>query len=336
MFKLWSESNSDAKKSLKPDLGLRDWDSLTQNQKYLIWKYLEIHFFNKQETIQWSPTSYQNEKCFEFYDPCAYIKRSSVYQSINSMMIEYKAKNYTENYLEDNTGYAACKDFILIYEEGEGNVVLELLSFYCRALIKEYQDEFYREKNINESEIEYEKEKKNAQWINFDEFAKDLNGVFTDFGLNVHLTRSGFIPRQDEKIIKNVFEPVLQCLSDSKWKEVNQLMVDAFSEYRKNTKESYSTCITHIVSAIQAFLQITVFGKTGKGDISNLITTAQKSNLIPSDNFTSDIFKPIESTLMRMRQEKGIPHPKKEYATEKDAKLVLNIAMIFIQHCIQN
>jgi hypothetical protein len=336
MFKLWSESNLDAKKSLKPDLGLREWNSLTEREKYLIWKHLEIHFFNKQETSQWSSNSYQNEKCFDFFDPYSYKKQRSVYISINDMMLEYKAKNYTKNYLEESTVYSACKDFISIYDEGDGNVVLELLSFYCRALIKECKAEFYREKKQEESDTEYEKEKINAQWVYFDEFAKNLNEVFADFGLNIYLTRNSFIPRQDEKILKDIFEPVLQFLSDLKWQEVNQLLSDAFSEYRKNTKESYSTCITHIVSAVQAFLQIIVSGKTGKGDISELIAKAQKNMFIPSDNFTTNIFKPIESLLMRVRQEKGVAHPKQEYATEKDAKLVLNVAMVFFQHCIIN
>jgi hypothetical protein len=42
----------------------------------------------------------------------------------------------------------------------------------------------------------------------------------------------------------------------------------------------------------------------------------------------------IESILMRERQETGIAHPKKEYAKEKNALLVLNMAMIFIQRCL--
>jgi len=37
---------------------------------------------------------------------------------------------------------------------------------------------------------------------------------------------------------------------------------------------------------------------------------------------------------MQKRQEVGDPHPKKEYANEGTAKLVMNLSMIFIQHCI--
>ena len=44
-FKLWSELNPKAKKELKPDFGFRNWDSLTEDERYKIWKYLETHFF---------------------------------------------------------------------------------------------------------------------------------------------------------------------------------------------------------------------------------------------------------------------------------------------------
>lgn len=38
---------------------------------------------------------------------------------------------------------------------------------------------------------------------------------------------------------------------------------------------------------------------------------------------------------MRERQEKGDPHPKLEYANEQNARLILNLSMVFIQHFMQ-
>ena len=61
---------------------------------------------------------------------------------------------------------------------------------------------------------------------------------------------------------------------------------------------------------------------------------AQKKDLIPKDSFTTKILKDITSILMEERQRSGDPHPKKEYANEKIAKLTLNLIMIFIQHCL--
>ena len=186
-----------------------------------------------------------------------------------------------------------------------------------------------------EAKKEYQKRLQNWRWEDFDKFAKILNEVFNDFGINLYLARQGFIPRQEEKIIKEVYEPVLSYLSHTKWKEVSKLLSDSFDEYRKNTSQGYSNCITNNISAIQAFLQIIVIGKTGKGEISKLIMEAQKKSLIPNDFFTQKIFENIESIFARERKETGIAHPKKEYATEKNARTILNLAMVFFQHCIQ-
>ena len=142
------------------------------------------------------------------------------------------------------------------------------------------------------------------------------------------------MPRQEDKIIREIYKPVLSYLSHPKWKEVSVLLSDSFSEYRKNTPQGYSICVTHTVCAIEAFLQVVVTGKTGKGNISKLIAKARSDNLIPSDFFTQKIFANMESIFARQRQETGIAHPKKEYASEKNARIMLNLAMIFFQHCI--
>jgi hypothetical protein len=144
----------------------------------------------------------------------------------------------------------------------------------------------------------------------------------------------GFVEIQEPKIIEDIYVPVLKALSHPKWKEVSIHLSDSFAEFRTNTPQGYSSCVTLSVSAVQAFLQILVHGKTGKGDISDLITKAHAQNLIPDDGFTKEIFKKIESVLMRERQQTGIPHPKQEYATAKNSLLVLNLTMVFFQHCI--
>jgi len=214
------------------------------------------------------------------------------------------------------------------------NVVMELLSLYCIVLISERGDATVQ-KEKDEAEDEYQKRLQNWRWEDFDTFAHCLNEVLNDFGINLYLARQSFIPRQEEKIIKEIYEPVLSYLSHPKWKEVSQLLSDSFNEYRKNTPQGYSNCVTNVISAIQAFLQIIVNGKTGKGEISKLITEGQNRNLIPNDFFTKKVFENIESIFARERRETGIAHPKKEYATEKNARTILNLAMIFFQHCIQ-
>jgi hypothetical protein len=342
MFKVWSESNIEAKKTLKPDLGLRVWDNLTKDEKKLIWEYVRDDFFNINKLCNGYDfdvyDKYLNSEgeCFEVYGSNANDKRKRIDFSIIQFYHLYKAKKYTKNFIQDFSHYSACLDFYTIFFEGEGDAVLELISHYLMALLKERDDEIFNQNFSDNIEMQNENEKLKWQYRDFDVFALELNDVFEQFGLNIYLTRNGFIPKQDDKIVKDIFEPVLKCLSHEKWTEVNKLFSDAFVEYRKNTPNSYSTCITHTVSAVQAFLQILVNGKTGIGDISKLIPKAQKENLIPSDMFTKKVFETIESVLMRERQERGDPHPKKEYANEKNAKLVLNLAMVFLQHSIQN
>jgi len=77
-----------------------------------------------------------------------------------------------------------------------------------------------------------------------------------------------------------------------------------------------------------------VKGQIGKGELKDLIAEAHVKGIISSDPFTTKIFKDFQSILMRKRQEQGDPHPKKEYANERSARLVLNVIMIFIQNYI--
>jgi len=292
-FRLWSELNSKAREKLKPDLGLRNWNNLTQEEKYKIWNYL-IDYFIIQDP--------QNKK--------------RILYSIILLNELYKVKSYAKNFLERRDLKSAVEDFKRIFLEEDQDVVFELLSLYALSIFK------YPYTYIN-------------KWEDIDKFAERINDIFTQFGINVHLTRLGFIPRQEKKIIEEIYEPVLKCLSDSKWKEVSQLLSDAFDEYRKHTPQGYSDCITKTFSAIQAFLQILVYGKTGKGNFADLIKEAREKNLIPSDPFTQTIFKNIESVISQIRKEYSIAHPpSKGYANEKNARLILNLAMIFIQHCL--
>ena len=335
-FKLWSELNPKVKKELKPDLGFRDWDSLSEDGKYKIWKYLETYFFDKNIREEYNLLR-EERRYYKFYGEDELEKEQKqdrVYHSIEDLNEEYKAKSFARTFLENGTLNSACYNFYKIFMEQRENVVIELLSLYCKSSISERTDETISRKE-NETEKEYQERLQEWKWEEFDKFSNRINEVFGDFGINIYLTRQGFIPRQEEKIIREIYEPVLNCLSHPEWKEVSKLLSDSFDEYRKKTPQGYSNCVTNTISAIQAFLQIMVYDKTGKGEISKLISDAQKKNLIPNDFFTQKIFENIESIFARERQETGIAHPKKEYATEKNARTILNLSMIFFQHCIQ-
>jgi hypothetical protein len=320
-FKLWSELNKEALDELKPNFRFRSWNVLSESDKRKIWKHLEFkYFFNTNRKYdRESPFRNKDGYYYEFAgnNHEKFDKQKRIVFIIDDLNNLYKAKSYGNNFLENKTYSDACLDFYSIFINQDEPVVIEILSLYGKHLIEEL--------SIPEKEDNYN---------SFDLFAEDINDVFSHFNLNLYLSRLGFVPKQEDKILADVYEPVLNSLSHPKWKKVNQHLSDAFLEYRKNTQLGFSNCVTNTVTSIQAFLQIIVYGKTGSGDISKLIVQAEKQELIPNDSFSKEIFKNIESIIMRERQETGIAHPKKEYATEKNARLLLNLAMVFFQHCI--
>src|SRR3989338_8944872 len=326
MFRLWSETDPRAKKILTPDLGLRSWDDLSEEEKDKIWHYMEQHFFDRE--IREEGPVYERKRYYKFYGGYKEVeyKQGTVLITINTLNENCKARAYADTFLKNRSLNAACYDFAQIFLKQTETVVMEMLSIYAKFYYEITKKDVHVWKEEDEQEDSFIKRKIEAEHGYFDDFADRLNDVFLQFGIKYHLTRDGFVPRQDEKIIKEIYEPVLSYLSDPKWKEVNNLLSDAFTDYRKNTPQGYSSCVTNVVSAIQAFLQITVNGKTGKGEISNLIQDAQKKALIPGDFFTTTIFDRLESILARERQETSTAHPKKQYANEKNARLVMNLA----------
>ena len=338
-FKLWSELNKEAVEELRPNFGFRSWDVLSESDKRKIWKYLELKYFFDTEISGDYNHRFANKKGLFYKFHGDYFeqdtKQKRIGYTIAILNDLYKAQSFANKFLESGTYTEACTDFYAIFIKEKQSVVLELISLYAKDLISEKETSANSlNKENGESNLSFQKRVEAQKWLLFDEFAEDINEVFSHFGLNLYLSRLGFVPKQDDKLINEVYEPVLKSISHPIWKEVNQHLTDAFSEYRKNNPIGYSNCVTNTVTAVQAFLQIINNGKTGSGDISKLIAQAQTKNLIPSDLFSKEIFKNIESILMRERQETGIAHPKKEYATEKNAILVLNLAMIFFQHSL--
>lgn len=335
MFKLWSETKKEVEEELFPNFGFRSWGDLSSDDKYLVWKYLERYFFEKDEYPQ--DFSYGNRSCnykfFGDYDEKEN-KLTRVTNSVSILNIKYKAKSYARNFLEDHRFNSACQDFYKIFSTQSENVVLELLSLYSKSIVLERNEREPRREE-GENDNEFKKRMLEWRWEAFDEFAEDLNEVFVQFGVKYYLTRDNFAPRQDQKIMKEIYEPVLSYLSDSKWKKVSEILSDAFVDYRKNTKDGYSGCVTHTIAAVEAFLQILTEGRTGGTMLSNLITEGQKQGLIPNDIFSQTIFKNIDSIFARERKATGDAHPKEEYATEKNARTILNLAMVFMQHCTQ-
>lgn len=300
-FAKWSQFNPEAKKILSPDLGIRSWDKISPEQKQTIWQ----HFINKGWLVS---DDYTYKAVHNFNE------NNKAMAACKHLLQHGKPHRYERGFGDDV--FECCRDaaqldFDYIFHKGTQDVLYELISYYVQSL----------EKSINDHHL--------PSFINL------FNDISNQFGLNVLLNNNGFILRQDEKITEEIYKPVLNFLNDKKWEPVNRDLSDATMAYLKNTEEDYSNSITLTISALQAFLQIIVEGKTGNKNLGEAIVLAQSKNLVPNDSFTKTIFKNIESVLMQERQAKGNPHPKKEYANEKTARLILNLTMVFMQHCIQ-
>jgi hypothetical protein len=306
-FKLWSEVSAEASCTLKPLIELRGWEELSAKEKTTILKhYMRMGWLKDREDLK---------------------KFARIAEALND---KYKVQTYAKEYFSHggphfDAGFmknccleVASIDVLGLIKNGDKDIALETLSMYAKALSEE-------EKSVEAGKL-----------TDFDKFINATNNLFDDFSVNLTLTRTGLQPRQERLVQEYVQDPLIRALADKKWEPVQKEFNDAVNEYNKGTKESYSHAITHLVSGVQAFLQLTVKGKIGLGDIDALINKGMKDGLIPNDNLSKKVLLGISSTLMEIRQKNGDAHPKAEYANEKSARMVLNISAVFIQHCINH
>jgi len=299
-FKLWSDVSRQAKAILQPELELRAWNDLIREDKKKITRHLmNLGWIKDDGQLLVGVIIELNQ----MYKVNVYGKKT--FEHFGPHRNSFG--NYEKCCIE-----AATQDFVGILLSEEADAAIEVMSLYSRALIgRGAGDDF--------SELE--------------KFCRAFNELAEQFSLNLRFSRQG--PRIiQEKIVDNlVLEPIFTNLSGEEWEPVQSEFRDAMSEYRRATGKGYSASITHIVSAVQAYLQILINGNVGKDDISTLIAKGQKSGLIPDDQFSREVMGSIKSTLMELRQSHGNAHPKKEYANEQHVRLALNIAAVFIQHC---
>jgi len=300
-FKSWSDSNKNAIDALRPHFELRQWVDLSYDEKDTIIKY----FLNKN----WFDVEYNNKTL----------------PAVLTLNEKFKIKSYGQatlnhggpHFSQSMNGYRhqesccysfAQTDVIKILKEEHSDVVYELLSIYAAHL----------EEN------------------NFSSFKNLFNDISEQFYLNILMTASHLVPKQDEKITEEIYEPVLTFLAEEQWTPVNNDLRDAFADYFKSTPEGYSASVTHAISALQGFLQIQIYGKAGKGTIDALLAEAVKKNIIQESSLAHNLFKKVFDELMKERQTVGDAHPKNRYADEKSARLTLNLVMSILQSLIQS
>lgn len=112
MFKRWSKISNEANKELNPELGLRKWDELTTDEKHRIWKHLEQYFFEPEIIEEYK---YGGSRSYYEFEDKSGVTQRVIHLSIMLFNRDYKAKNYTSHYLENNSLTSACRDFREIF-----------------------------------------------------------------------------------------------------------------------------------------------------------------------------------------------------------------------------
>src|SRR3989344_402118 len=318
-FQLWSQTSYQSREAISATTPWRPFNQLTQEEK----RTMLLHFnrrnyfwgFRKRNETDFS--GFSHEKIISAEDGVTY--------AVNSMNNLYKKECYAKRTLETWTFENVHADFKDIFLNQDENVVYELISLYGMGLIaKAEEKQLY--KHEDESDEAYEKRKTESAYEKFDEFSGVLNEIFEDYKINVRLTRSNWIPQQEQLIIETIYEPVLKILSLPRWKKVNREIEDAFEAYANSTPSGYSKSMTHCYSAVQALLQ----ELTGKANIKikEASKDAATSGLIPNDTFTATALGELLSTFEQLRMQHGDAHPKIEYANEQTAKLMLNLTLV--------
>ncbi len=260
-FTLYGDGDPQIEEAIQPCLALRKWSDLETEERVIALQDI----INK---------GWLDDHSKEVLETIAYLNSFFLRQCPGKQLHKIKPKydHYSGIGNESERMKAAFSDFqeIFLYENSEA-MVLRMLSVFAQGHIdrdhlrwaENAEDEEKRKENIEEA------------FKRFDRLANCLNHIFQQFSVNVQITRSGIIPKQDQKITDEIYEPTLKILADPKWKTVSDDLAQMFADYRD---ENFPEVVTKAHSVVQRFLQILVGeeGKSGKGEIGNYFERRNK------------------------------------------------------------
>lgn len=319
-FLLYGQDNPDIERSIQPSLALRKWGDLSVAEKEVALQELRNNNWlkNYSREILWT-IEYLN----------AAFLRQRPGEQLHQIKPESDRPGFSGN--EPEREKAALSDFEHIFLNAPSDaLVLRMLSKFAKS----YIDSAYYHRAEVAKDTKEKAEYLEKAFDYFDRLANCLNHIFEQFSVNQVLTRSGFVPRQDEKITDEIYTPVLKILADPKWKTVSDSLAGMFEDYRE---ENYSEAITKAHSSIQRFLQILVGeeGKSGKGEVGKLFNKAKQGGIIPVNRFTEPIISVFQRYISSERATNSTAKPALKRAIPSDALLVMNVVMVFLQYCLQ-
>ncbi len=320
-FTLYGEGNIKTEQAIQPALSLRRWSDLSESEKAIALQEFEN-------------SNWLEEYSRECLGTIQYLNHEFLRQCPGKRLHNLKPRNdqYGRGSNEYELMKAAIADFkdIFLHEKSD-SLVLRMLSKFA---------ECYIEGRYLGMAQEAKEESKRKEYIasaygSFDRLANCLNHIFEQFAVNQVVTRSGFVPRQDEKITEEIYVPTLQALADPKWTSVSADLANMFQDYRD---ENYPEVITKAHSVVQRFLQILVGeeGKNGKGELSKLFKEAKDKGIMPTNRFTDPVITAISGFIPSERATNSTAKPALKAATSSDALLMMNVVMVLLQYCLQN
>lgn len=317
-FLLYGEGDPHVEESIQPSLALKTWGNLNAAEKMVAFRELKNNGWLE---------SYSKE----ILHTIEYLNHVFLRQCPGKHLHQIKPEGDFRTNNEYQRMEAALQDFQHIFlNEASDAMVLRMLSRFAQSYIdgtkykwaEEAKTEPERKKYLDEA---YEK---------FDRLANCQNHIFAQFSVNQMLTRSGLVPRQDEKITQGIYVPTLEILADPKWKTVSDSLAGMFEDYRER---NYPEVITKAHSSVQRFLQILVGdeGKNSKGEVGKLFAKAKEDGIIPINRFTEPIIAVFQGYISSERATNSTAKPAVKEASAEDALLMMNVVMVFLQYCLQ-
>ncbi len=320
-FLLYGENDPKVESNIQPQLALRNWVNLNDEEKQIA--------FQQLKNSGWVE-SYSRE----ILQTIEYLNNAFLRQCPGKHLhaVQPQRDSYHGGYgNESERMKAAITDFQHIFlREKSDAMVFRMLSKFAKSHI-DHSD--YR--RATEAKVEEERKKLvDEAFGKFDRLANCLNHIFEQFSVNQLVTRNGFVPRQDDKITNEVYTPTLNILADPKWKSVSTDLALMFEDYRE---ENYAEAITKAHGAVQRFLQVLVGeeGKSGKGEVGKLLQKAKEDGVIPVNRFTEPLVTVIQGFITSERATNSTAKPTIKDTTASDALLMMNVVMVFLQYCLQ-
>lgn len=314
-YQLYGQDNQQVEEMLLPSLELRGWSSLSPQEKDIMLAEL-------------TNGGWLSDESFEILRTIHYLNKHYLRRLPGKRL--HAAFRNEKNPFPLNK--QARMDFIEIFlHEKSEEMVLRALSCFVGEHIDK-NDYGFADRATNE--------KDRADWLErayrkFDRISVCLNHIFEQFSINQLVTRTGFVPRQDQRISQGIYEPVILALSDPKWKNLNYDLARMFEDYRD---QKYPEVITKAHGAVHRFLQIIAGeeGRSGKGEVAKLFQDAKSTGLIPVNRFTEPLIGVIQGYISSERATNSTAKPALKSATGSDALLMMNVVMVFLQYCLQN